>query len=107
MLSSVIRHTRSSANIKAVPVCVGLPAKIFRAILGRVAKSHFFFTEKNLQTKFYPRKSAYIWTILALKLIKTNTKDSFGKQMLTTLSNFKLVCILNLSEVVKIFSKGA
>ena len=58
MLSSVIRHTRSSANIKAVVVyvCVGLPARICRANLGRVAKCHFSFIEQNLQTKFYPKK---------------------------------------------------
>ena len=47
----------------------------------RVAKCQFFYTDQNLQSRFYPKTIAYIATILALKLNKTDDKGSFGEQM--------------------------
>ena len=50
----------------------------------RVAKCQFFYTEQNRQTEFYLKKNM---TVLALELDKTNKKDTFGEQLLTTLPN--------------------
>ena len=45
----------------------------------------YFYTEQNCQTKFYPKKKAQIATVLVLNLNKTNKKDTFREQLLTTL----------------------
>ena len=55
--------------------------------ISRVAKCQIFYTEQNHQTKFYPKKSMQIATILALKLNKTNKMDIFGEQLLAILPN--------------------
>ena len=53
----------------------------------RVAKCQLFHTEQNLKTNYYPKKSAWISTILALLSKKTYNKGNFGEQLLRTISN--------------------
>ena len=53
--------------------------KVLFQVIFRVAKCQIFYTEQNLQTKFYPKKSAKTATIFALKLNKTNNMDTFWR----------------------------
>ena len=70
-------HTRSNCSLKAKHI----PVHLLRSGQIRVAKCQFFYTDQNLQSRFYPKTIAYIATILALKLNKTDDKGSFGEQM--------------------------
>ena len=49
--------------------------KISNLIWSRVAKCQIFYKEKNLWTKFYPKKNALIATILVLLADKTNLPE--------------------------------
>ena len=76
--------------------------------LYRVAKCLFFFTKQNLQTKFYPKKSAEIATIKKKKMnrAKLTKKITLKIQMLTTLSNWTSFHLKILHKMCKSSRKG-